>query len=87
VVALRVSPVVEGHTRLVFRVYEVTIVDTSFRSAPARVLPVSYDPGRNQFTIQTVPPVEEPQMAEFFLARAEHLLDDLHKRHVTGRSR
>jgi len=86
-VALTVGPAVTGRTSLVFRVHTVTIVEGAVHIAPAGVLPVSYDPGRTQFSIETVPPIEEAQMAEFFLARAERLLNDLQPRHVIEPSR
>jgi len=76
-VALRVSPALEGQARLVFRVHVVKIINASVHTAPAGLFPVSYDPCRNQFTIETVPPVEEAEMAKFFLARAEILLNEL----------
>ncbi len=85
-VALKVSPELEGGERLIFRVHAVTIIDTSVHIAPAGVVPVSYDSSRNQFTMETVPPVEEPHMAEFFLARAERALDEPLKRNVRDQS-
>ena len=76
-VALTASPDVDGDDRLGFRVHTVTIVNGSVSGAPAEILPVSYDARWKRFTIETTPPIEESQIAEFFLERAERPLDVL----------
>jgi hypothetical protein len=83
-VAVTASPDVQGDTHLVFRVQTVTVVDGSVSNTPAEVLPVFYDARGQRFTIETVPPVEEHQMAEFFLTRVQGLLDDLASRSMTA---
>ena len=76
-VAMTASPEVQGDEHLVFRVYTVTVVDGAASITPAELLNVIYDARCRRFVIETVPPIEEPQMAEFFLARVRGLLDHL----------
>ena len=76
-VALTASPEIEADDRLMFRVHTVTVVNGSVSGVPAERLPVAYDARGKRFTIETTPPIEETQMAEFFLQRAERLLDGL----------
>ncbi len=75
-VALTASPQVDREARLVFRVQTVVVANGSVSTAPTEALPVSYDASRNQFTIDAIPPIEEHEMAEFFLTRVRCLLND-----------
>ena len=76
-IALTVGPDFDGDDRLGFQVRIVAVINGTVVSIRAERLPVSYDAERDWFTIQTTPPIEEGQVAEFFLACAERLLETL----------
>jgi len=77
VIALTAGPDLGGDDRLGFQVRIVAVTNGTISSIRAERLPVSYDAERDRFTIQTTSPIEERQMAEFFLACAERLLPTL----------
>ena len=78
IVALTICPISGTERReAAFRVETVIVVGDSVSVVPHELLPVSYDPETDLFTIDTAPPVEELRIAEFFLDRAERLLDSV----------
>ena len=75
-IALTVSPDLEWD-QLVFRVQAVTIVNGSVAGVSVELLPVWCDTRGDRFAIETIPPIEEPNMAAFFLQRVERVLTTL----------